>query len=76
MKVKKISIDSEYIKLDSLLKFSGAVITGGAAKLAIKEGKVFVNGIVSTQRGKKIRPGDIVEFEGTIIEVEYSGGGQ
>lgn len=76
MKVKKVSIDTEYIKLDNLLKFSGATVTGGEAKLAIKSGKVFVNGIVATERGKKIRPGDIVEYDGNIFEVEQSGGEQ
>lgn len=76
MKVKKVSVDTEYIKLDNLLKFSGATVTGGAAKMAIKAGKVFVNGIVSFERGKKIRPGDIVEYDGVIYEIERRGGEQ
>lgn len=76
MKVNKVSIDSEYIKLDNLLKFSGAVVTGGEAKLAIKDGRVFVNGIVCTARGKKLRHGDTVEFDEVIYEVEQSGGGE
>lgn len=40
------------------MKFSGAVETGGDAKLIIQEGRVTVNGEVCTMRGKKLRPGD------------------
>ncbi len=48
----------EFIKLQDLLKFAGAVETGGDAKLIIQEGRVAVNGEVCTMRGKKLRPGD------------------
>ena len=47
---------TEYIKLDSLLKFAALVGTGGEAKLVIAEGMVKVNGEVCTMRGKKITP--------------------
>lgn len=60
---EEISIRDEYIKLDSLLKFSGIVETGGMAKEIISLGKVKVNGEVCTQRGKKIRVGDEVLIE-------------
>ena len=50
--MEKIVIDTEFIKLDSLLKFAAAVGTGGEAKFVINEGLVFVNGEVCTQRGK------------------------
>ena len=46
MSASKISIMTEYIKLDSLLKFTGMTETGGLAKEAIKDGKVSVNGEV------------------------------
>ena len=59
----EIAITTEFIRLDSFLKLSGAVITGGEAKIAIAEGMVFVNGEVCTMRGKKLRPGDTVIFE-------------
>ena len=61
--MEKISINTEFIKLDALLKFAALVGTGGEAKLAISEGMVKVNGEVCTMRGKKIRPGDTVEFD-------------
>ena len=63
-------IETEYIKLESLLKFEGVAETGGDAKLSIQSGEVLVNGEVCTQRGKKIRPGDVVIFRGTEITLE------
>ncbi|MBQ2390998.1 MAG: RNA-binding S4 domain-containing protein [Clostridia bacterium] len=64
-----IRIDTEFIKLDSLLKLSGIAMTGGQAKIIIQNGDVKVNGEVCTQRGKKIRPGDKVSAFSEIIEV-------
>ena len=60
--MEKISINTEFIKLDSLLKYAAAVGTGGEAKFVIGEGMVTVNGEVCTMRGKKIRAGDTVCF--------------
>lgn len=67
--MEKIAIDTEFIKLDSLLKFAAAVGTGGEAKQAIAEGLVKVNGEVCTMRGKKLRPGDKVEFQNMEFEI-------
>lgn len=52
MKTEKIKIDSEYIKLQDLLKLGGAVETGGQAKVVIQNGDVTVNGEICTMRGK------------------------
>ena len=60
----EIEIYSEYIKLDAFLKYCGAVGTGGEAKLRIADGAVSVNGAPCTQRGKKLRAGDRVAFDG------------
>lgn len=67
--MEKISIDTEFIKLESLLKFAAAVGTGGEAKLAVNEGLVQVNGEVCTMRGKKLRPGDKVYFQNMEYEI-------
>ena len=67
--MEKITIETEYIKLDSLLKFAAGVGTGGEAKYVISEGMVSVNGEVCTIRGKKLRPGDKVSFQGLDFEV-------
>ena len=65
----QIKIHTEYIKLDDLLKFSGLVVTGGQAKAVILEGMVKVDGEVCLMRGKKLRGGEIVEFEGNQVKV-------
>lgn len=64
-----VNIKTEYIKLDQLLKFSGAAAIGSEAKEIIVSGRVSVNGEVCTMRGKKIRPGDIVAVDGQEIAV-------
>ena len=69
--METITITTEYIKLQDLLKFAAAVQTGGEAKLAVQEGEVSVNGEVCTVRGKKIRPGDVVAFNGQELTVVY-----
>lgn len=66
---EEITIRDEYIKLDSFLKFSGAVLSGGEAKELIQGGKVKVNGEICTMRGKKMRPGDFAELGGKIYKV-------
>ena len=68
--MEKIAIETEFIKLDSLLKFAALVGTGGEAKLVIAEGMVTVNGEVFTMRGKKIYPGDRVVFDQFELQVE------
>ena len=56
--METITITTEYIKLQDLLKLAGVVYTGGEAKVLIQEGQVTVNGQVCDMRGKKLRPGD------------------
>ena len=68
--MEKIKIETEFIKLDALLKFAVFVGSGGEAKTVIADGMVSVNGEVCTMRGKKIRPGDTVEFAGNTLVVE------
>ena len=69
METHEIKIHTEFIKLQDLLKFAGAVETGGDAKLIIQEGRVTVNGETCTMRGKKLRPGDraIVDGETELL---------
>ena len=62
-------IKTEYIKLDSLLKFAGLTDTGGFAKELIQHGSVTVNGEVCTMIGKKIRRGDEVSVENFTVRV-------
>lgn len=62
-------IDTEFIRLDAFLKMNDAVQSGGHAKVVIQDGEVKVNGEVCTMRGKKLRPGDSVEFQWKIYNV-------
>lgn len=64
MESHEIQIHTEFIRLQDLLKFSGAVETGGDAKRIIQEGRVSVNGETCTMRGKKLRPGDRATIDG------------
>lgn len=68
-----IYISGEFIKLDALIKFAALAQTGGEAKFYIQEGAVTVNDEVCTQRGKKIRPGDIVRFNNAAVEIFSAG---
>ena len=72
MESHTIKIHTEFIKLQDLLKFASLVSTGGEAKIVILDEEVRVNGEVCTQRGKKIRPGDVVEFNGESFTVNYA----
>lgn len=64
-----IQIDTEFIRLDAMLKLAGAFETGGQAKVAIQNGEVTVNGEVCTMRGKKLHPGDTVTLDGESWQV-------
>lgn len=70
MENEKIKIETEFIRLDAFLKLAGAVDTGGQAKFLIQNGQVSVNGETCSMRGKKLRPGDRVEYEDRHMEVE------
>ena len=67
-----ITIQTEYIKLQDLLKYANLVGSGGEAKERVQSGEVLVNGEVCTMRGKKIRPGDDVLFAGAHYTVAYA----
>lgn len=66
----KMSIDGDYIELIKLLKAAGICDTGGAAKIAVDEGSVKVDGLVESRKRCKIRKGQVVEIDGNFIEVE------
>lgn len=65
----EITIQTEFIKLDSFLKFAGVASLGSEAKMYILDELVKVNGEICTQRGKKLYRGDIVEFNGETFKV-------
>lgn len=69
MYLKEIKIAEDFIRLDSALKFAGFVETGGHSKIVIQNGEVKVNGEICTMRGKKLRQGDIAEFDSKTLKV-------
>lgn len=70
--METIVIHTEFIKLQDLLKFANLVESGGEAKERIQAGEVSVGGEVCLMRGKKIRPGDDVLFQGKHYTVAYA----
>lgn len=67
--MKDVVVNSEIIKLDSFLKWAGAVSLGSEAKVLIQSGEVKLNGTVEIQRGKKLRKGDIIELNGESYKI-------
>jgi ribosome-associated protein len=74
MDVRELKISSEFIKLDSALKLADIAQTGGHAKILVQNGEIRVNGEVCTQRGKKLRPGDRLEFGRQIFVLKAADG--
>ena len=68
-KKEMVKINTEFIQLQSFLKFKGIAETGGQAKEFIQDGIIRVNGEVCTARGKKIRPGDIISAFAVDYEI-------
>ena len=66
---QEIPITTEYIKLESFMKLANMVESGGMAKNFILNEEVRVNGEVCAMRGKKLRPGDVVGFDGCLYKV-------
>lgn len=65
-----IKLRDEYIKLGQVLKAAGMVENGAESKVVIQNGLVMVNGSIETQRGKKLKDGDIVSFQGQEVKIE------
>lgn len=62
----EVKIETEFIKLDSFLKYSGAASLGSEAKFYIQENMVKVNGEIENRRGRKLYSGDRVEFQDEV----------
>jgi len=67
--MKKIIIQSEFIKLDQFLKFAGVVDSGSDAKFYIQTSQVVVNSEIEERRGRKLYPGDTVRFQNQEFEI-------
>lgn len=67
--MEEILITTPFIKLDQLVKFAGLAETGAKAKILIDLGEFNVNGELCIKRGKKIKPGDVIEFKNKKYKV-------
>lgn len=68
-KKKQMKIETDFIRLDSALKYADIAVTGGHAKILIGDGEIKINGEPCTMRGKKLRKGDSFEYDGFIYEI-------
>lgn len=70
--MQTITIHTEFIKLQDLMKFADIVSSGGEAKILIQSGQVLVDGEPCLQRGRKIKPGTTVTFQNKSYSVTYA----
>lgn len=70
--METITITTEFIRLQDLMKLACMTASGGEAKLLIQDGQVLVNGEVCLQRGKKLHPGDTVTFRNRTYTTAYA----
>ena len=70
--METITITTEFIRLQDLMKLANMVSSGGEAKQLIQDGQVLVNGEPCLQRGKKLRPGDTVTYLNRTCTTTYA----
>lgn len=70
--MKEVLLTREPVELYKILKFEGLLSSGGEAKFAVADGLVKVNGVVETQKRKKIVAGDVIEFDGHAFKVKLA----
>lgn len=68
--MEEIVLRDEFIKLGQAIKAAGLVESGVEAKIVIQDDEVKVNGVVETQRGKKLFGGEVVEYNGSSILIK------
>ena len=68
--MEEIILRDDFIKLGQAIKAAGLVESGVEAKIVIQDGEVKVNGVVETQRGKKLFGGEVVEYNGSSILIK------
>lgn len=66
MQKAEVVIDTEYISMDKLLKFSGIADTGGQAFMMVEDGIITLNGVLVTEKRKKVHPGDVVNIDNQV----------
>jgi ribosome-associated protein len=65
VKIKRVPVE-----LYKILKFENLASSGGEAKFMILDGFVKVNKRIETRKRKKIYPGDTIETDGLVLEIQ------
>ena len=68
----EIEISTDTIRLGQFLKLANLVDSGSDAKFLLAEGELSVNGEAETRRGRQLRNGDVVEYDGIAVRVVES----
>jgi ribosome-associated protein len=66
-------LDGEYVELNQLLKLVGLCDSGGAGKMIVASGAVYVDGQQELRKTCKIHAGQVVQLEDVEIHVVVSG---
>lgn len=66
-----MKINTEYITLGQLLKFSGMANSGGDIKYFLETSEILVNNEAENRRGKKLYPNDVVVIDGEEIIIKH-----
>ena len=66
MNQETVSIHTDYIQLDQLLKYANILATGGQVKVLLEEEQITLNGVLITEKRKKIYPNDVVTISNEV----------
>ena len=69
--MKTVKIKTEYIELQQLLKMEDYISSGGQAKYYLQENEVYVNGVLETRRGRKLRTSDVIRIGKEEYQIEW-----
>ena len=65
----EFKINADYVALCDLLKLVGLADSGGRGKSMVAEGLVIVDDYIEYRKTAKIRAGQVVQCENTLIHV-------
>ncbi|MFL5754323.1 MAG: RNA-binding S4 domain-containing protein [Bacteroidia bacterium] len=68
--METFKLSTEYIQLLQLIKIKRWMNSGGEGKILVDEGLIKLNGVVETRYRAKLRPGDVVEYDGQVVKIE------
>jgi ribosome-associated protein len=69
MQTIEFKLTTEYVELCNLLKLVGLADSGGRGKAMVAEGLVKVDGVLESRKTAKMRVGQMIEVEDSIIQI-------